>query len=130
MISLLSCILVITKGLFFHWTVFCIVKCFEAHGSVFALVLMCIIWILNESWSTMIPWDCVSCWMVWRVLWHLIEVIVFAAVDLRECFLNINSNDLFSMILIPHLQKGIIWSMECCRLDWIFGRLDNASELW
>ena len=46
--------------------------------------------------------------------------------DLRECFLNINSNDLFSLILIRRFpQKEMIRFMECWRLDCILARLDE-----
>ena len=76
----------------------------------FALDLICVMWFLKDScWSKVIPRNLPDDLKGMGVLWKRIGFAVTSTVDLRECFLNINSNDLFSLILIRRFpQKEII----------------------
>ena len=106
----------------------CVVRCFELYCSVFCSGFdLCYVVFESEllvKRNTEEPANGMG------VLWHVIGVTVSSAVDLWECFLNINSNDMFSLVLIRRFpQKDTIWSMECCRLDWTFQRLEDDEYI-
>ena len=90
-----------------------------------ALDLMVRIWFRKESvLSKEIPRNLPVALKGIGLFWNRIGSASFSVWDLWERFLNINSNDFVSLILIRRFpQYLMIWSMAFCRLRWISGRL-------
>ena len=93
------------------------------------LDLMVRIWLRKESvLSKEIPRNLPVALKGIGLFWNRIGDASSSVWVMRVRFLNINSSDFVSLILIWRFpQYFIIWSMAFCRLDWISGRLGEVE---